>query len=117
MMICQATEKLEGLRLFRTLASVHVHHGGRLITLLHVCAQLCSVSGCCALRNAHAAAPVCCTMKMCWCGAAQVPLMTVCRALRTDKRRPWLGNAVVLGTTAFGQAAAVVAYAQALGQQ
>lgn len=49
--------------------------------------------------------------------AAQVPLISLCRALRTDKRQPWVGNAIVLGTTALGQAAAVVAYAQALGRQ
>ena len=55
-------------------------------------------------------------MKMGWC-VAQVPLISVCRALRTDRRRPWVGNAIVQGTTAFGQAAAVIAYAQALGQQ
>ena len=55
-------------------------------------------------------------MQMC-SYAAQVPLISLCRALRTDKKRPWMGNAIVLGTTALGQAAAVVAYAQALGRQ
>ena len=43
--------------------------------------------------------------------------MSICRMLRTDKRRPWLGNAIVLGTTAMGQAAAMLWYAQALARQ
>ena len=40
--------------------------------------------------------------------------MSLCRHLRTDKRRPWLGNALVLGSTAIGQATALLCYGQAL---
>ncbi len=44
----------------------------------------------------------------------QVPLAWACDKLRARGLLPaWAGNALVLGTTAFGQAAAVVLYAQA----
>jgi len=44
----------------------------------------------------------------------QVPLAWACDKLRACGLLPaWAGNALVLGTTAFGQAAAIVLYAQA----
>ena len=49
------------------------------------------------------------------CAPLQVPLAWICDALRARGLLPaWAGNALVLGSIAFGQAAAIVAYAQAV---